>query len=69
MSNEYIAKSVHECYVIAFEAAEQYQEMANNAETVGMKEHYLAKRDSASEIAQHIKYGERNESQTGKASV
>ncbi|MBI3334554.1 hypothetical protein HYZ97_03645 [Candidatus Pacearchaeota archaeon] len=56
---EYKAKTVHECWTIAFNLAEEYQEKmnANTTDFLILK----AKRDTASEIAWRIKHGERKE--------
>lgn len=60
---EYKAKSVHECWQIAFDYAEEMQELANKEDKASISMiQLLSKRNAASEIAWRIKHGERKDS-------
>ena len=63
MNEQYKAKSVEECWQIAFDYAEEMQELLNEIGDKDKKymEVLRAKRNAASEIAWRIKHGERKE--------
>jgi hypothetical protein len=54
----YQARSVHECWTIAFNLAEDYQRMINDERFRSSHAVLRVQRDIASDIAHRIKYGE-----------
>lgn len=55
------AKTVYECWLIARDATERYQELANNTESEVLHSFWINKRDAADEIALKIRNGEEHE--------
>jgi hypothetical protein len=55
---EFHTTAIYECWCIARDEANRYQELANRPKaTVAQREAYLAKRNAASRIARLIRYG------------